>query len=86
LPVRQCCASVAHDGIDLADWPVRPALDLPQYARTSVMGRNAMLSMRSGEYGKAATLSHGWSARAYEAAEGRAVVPTMRTRIFNQGA
>jgi endonuclease YncB( thermonuclease family) len=40
LPVRQCCASVAHDGIDLADWLVRngPALDRPQYARASTMG------------------------------------------------
>src|ERR1700722_9584635 len=51
--------------------------------RAGTMGRNVTLSMAGREYGKGATLSRGCSARAYEAAEGRATVPTMRTRILN---
>ena len=47
------------------------------------MGRNVTLSMAGRGYGKAATLSRGCSARAYEAAEGRTTAPTMRTRIRN---
>ena len=51
--------------------------------RAATMGRNVTLSMAGREYGKAATLSRGCFARAYEAAGGRATVPTMRTRILN---
>jgi hypothetical protein len=46
-----------------------------------------MLNMRGGGYGKAVTLSLGCSARAFEeAAENRAIVPTMRNRILKSKA
>jgi hypothetical protein len=66
-------ASVAHDGIDLADWLVRPGLDWPQYARASTVGRNAMQSMRDAGYGLAVTLSRGCFVLASGKAEGRAL-------------
>jgi len=82
---RRTVAVCSIDGVDLAEWLVRNglALDWPKYSKGKYAEAQRDASMRGAAYyGTAPTLSRGCFAHAYEAAEGRVTVRTMRTRTL----
>jgi endonuclease YncB( thermonuclease family) len=77
------CGAKAANELDafIARRPVDCSpISLDQYRRTVV---NATLSMRGEGFGRAATLSRGYSAHVLSKAGCRATVRTMQTRILN---